>query len=64
VRQELGLSQAARPDRQVTDFYCDPVPKHDAFNRDFKSADAANAQSINDMPGQAAVAFGEWRQAK
>jgi transposase, IS5 family len=22
--------------RQFTDFYCDPVPKHDAFNRGFK----------------------------
>ena len=21
--------------RQFTDFYCDPVPKHDAFNRGF-----------------------------
>ena len=30
---------------QLTDFYCDPVPKHDAFNRDFKSADAASALS-------------------
>jgi len=31
--------------RQFTDFYCDPVPKHDAFNRGFNRLTPQNAQS-------------------
>ena len=30
--------------RQFADFYCEPVPKHDAFQR-IRSADAGDAQS-------------------
>jgi len=44
--------------RQFTDFYCDPVPKHDAFNRGFNRLTPQTLKAINDMVVQAAVALG------
>jgi transposase, IS5 family len=44
--------------RQFTDFYCDPVPKHDAFNRGFNRLTPQTLEAINDMVVQAAVALG------
>ena len=43
--------------RQFTDFYCDPVPKHDAFNRGFNRLTPQTLKAINDMVVQAAVAL-------
>jgi IS5 family transposase len=44
--------------RQFTDFYCDPVPKHDAFNRGFNRLTPETLQAVNDLVVRAAVAFG------
>jgi transposase, IS5 family len=44
--------------RQFTDFYCDPVPKHDAFNRGFNRLTPQTLKAINDMVVQAAVGLG------
>jgi transposase, IS5 family len=44
--------------RQFTDFYCDPVPKHDAFNRGFNRLTPQTLKVINDMVVQAAVGLG------
>src|ERR1700723_1298013 len=44
--------------RQFTDFYCDPVPKHDAFNRGFNRLTPQTLKAINDMVVQAAVVLG------
>jgi transposase, IS5 family len=44
--------------RQFTDFYCDPVPKHDAFNRGFNRLTPQTLKAINDMVVQTAVALG------
>src|SRR6266581_2069152 len=44
--------------RQFTDFYCDPVPKHDAFNRGFNRLTPQTLKAINEMVVQAAVALG------
>jgi transposase, IS5 family len=44
--------------RQFTDFYCDPVPKHDAFNRGFNRLMPATLKAVNDLVVQAAVALG------
>src|SRR5215467_6044306 len=44
--------------RQFTDFYCDPVPKHDAFNRGFNRLIPQTLKAINDMVVQAAVVLG------
>jgi transposase, IS5 family len=44
--------------RQFTDFYCDPVPKHDAFNRGFNRLTPQTIKAINDMVVQAAVVLG------
>src|ERR1700693_143067 len=44
--------------RQFTDFYCDPVPKHDAFNRGFNRLTPATLKAVNDLVVQAAVALG------
>ena len=42
--------------RQFTDFYCRPVPKHDAFQRGFIAADATETlKAVNDLVVQAAV---------
>src|ERR1700682_6562030 len=44
--------------RQFTDFYCDPVPKHDAFNRGFNRLSPATLKAVNDLVVAAAVALG------
>jgi transposase, IS5 family len=44
--------------RQFTDFYCDPVPKHDAFNRGFNRLTPQTLKAVNDMVVQVAVALG------
>jgi transposase, IS5 family len=44
--------------RRFTDFYCDRVPKHDAFNRGFNRLTPQTLKAINDMVVQAAVALG------
>jgi transposase, IS5 family len=44
--------------RQFTDFYCDPVPKHDAFNRGFNRLTSQTLKAVNDMVVQAAVGLG------
>src|ERR1700693_4283686 len=44
--------------RQFTDFYCDPVPRHDAFNRGFNRLTAATPKAVHDLVGQPAVARG------
>ncbi len=44
--------------RQFTDFYCQPVPKHDAFNRAFNRLTPETLQAVNELVVQAAVAVG------
>jgi len=44
--------------RQFTDFYCDPVPKHDAFNRGFNRLTPETLKAVNDLLVQAAVKLG------
>ena len=44
--------------RRFTDFYCQPVPKHDAFQRGFVRLTAPTIRSVNEMLVQAAVALG------
>jgi transposase, IS5 family len=44
--------------RQFADFYCRPVPKHDAFQRGFTRLTPKTLRAINDMVVQAAVALG------
>src|SRR5262250_1026711 len=44
--------------RQFTDFYCDPVPKHDAFNRGFNRLTPQTLKAVNDIVVQAAVGLG------
>jgi transposase, IS5 family len=44
--------------RQFTDFYCDPVPKHDAFNRGFNRLTPATLKAVNALVVEAAVALG------
>src|SRR5712692_2138551 len=44
--------------RQFADFYCDPVPKHDAFNRGFNRLTPQTLKAINDLVVQAAVGLG------
>src|ERR1700688_708537 len=44
--------------REFTDFYCDPVPKHDAFNRGFNRLTPQTLKAVNDLVVQAAVALG------
>src|ERR1700694_3062849 len=41
--------------RQFTDFYCLPVPRHDAFNRGFNRLTPKTLKGINDLVVQAAV---------
>jgi transposase, IS5 family len=41
--------------RQFTDFYCLPVPRHDAFHRGFTRLTSETLKSINDLVVQAAV---------
>jgi len=44
--------------RQFADFYCDPVPKHDAFNRGFNRLTPETLKVVNDLVVQAAVDLG------
>jgi len=44
--------------RQFTDFYCDPVPKHDAFNRGFNRLTPQTLKAVNDLVVRAAVGLG------
>jgi transposase, IS5 family len=44
--------------RQFTDFYCEDVPKHDAFNRSFSRLTPATLKAINDLVVGAAVKLG------
>jgi IS5 family transposase len=44
--------------REFTDFYCDPVPKHDAFNRGFNRLTPQTVKAVNDLVVAAAVALG------
>jgi len=44
--------------RQFTDFYCQPVPRHDAFNRGFNRLTPETLKAINDLVVQAAVDLG------
>jgi IS5 family transposase len=44
--------------RQFADFYCDRVPKHDAFSRGFNRLTPATLKAINDLVVQAAVDLG------
>jgi IS5 family transposase len=41
--------------RQFTDFYCQPVPKHDAFNRAFNRLTPQTLQAVNALLVQAGV---------
>ena len=44
--------------RRFTDFYCEKVPKHDAFNRSFNRLTPATLKAINDLVVEAAVKLG------
>jgi IS5 family transposase len=44
--------------RQFTDFYCLPVPRHDAFHRGFNRLTPATLKAINELVVQAAVKLG------
>src|SRR5258708_7425818 len=44
--------------RQFTDFYCLPVPRHDAFNRGFNRLTPTTLKAINDLVVQAAGGLG------
>ena|SRR5271167_916008 len=49
--------------RQFTDFYCLPVPRHDAFHRGFTRLTPETLKAINELVVQAAV-DSDWRTAK
>jgi IS5 family transposase len=44
--------------RAFTDFYCEKVPKHDAFNRSFNRLTPATLKAVNDLVVAAAVKLG------
>ena len=44
--------------RQFTEFYCRPVPKHDAFNRAFNRLTPETLRTVNDLVVKAAVDLG------
>ena len=44
--------------RQFADFYCLPVPRHDAFHRGFNRLTPETLKAINDLVVQAAVELG------
>ncbi len=44
--------------RQFTDFYCAPVPKHDAFQRGFIRLTPQTLKAVNDLVIRAAVELG------
>ena len=50
--------------RQFTDFYCAPVPKHDAFQRSFVRLRPRTFKAINDLIVRAAVELGLENGAK
>src|ERR1700758_1134420 len=44
--------------RAFTDFYCEEVPKHDAFNRSFNRLTPATLKAINELVVETAVKLG------
>lgn len=44
--------------RQFAEFYCQPVPKHDAFQRAFVRVTPETLRAVNELVVQAAVALG------
>ena len=44
--------------RQFTDFHCEKVPRHDAFNRSFNRLTPATLKAVNDLVVEAAVKLG------
>ena len=44
--------------RAFADFYCEEVPKHDAFNRSFNRLTPATLKAVNDLVVEAAVKLG------
>ena len=44
--------------RAFTNFYCEEVPKHDAFNRSFNRLTPATLKAVNDLVVEAAVKLG------
>src|ERR1700758_5769606 len=44
--------------RAFTNFYCEEVPKHDAFNRSFNRLTPETLKAVNDLVVQAAVKLG------
>jgi transposase, IS5 family len=44
--------------RAFTDFYCEKVPKHDAFNRSFNRLTPTTLKAVNDLVVEAAVQLG------
>src|SRR5579864_9782473 len=44
--------------RAFTNFYCEAVPKHDAFNRSFNRLTPATLKAINELVVEAAVKLG------
>ena len=44
--------------RAFTDFYCEKVPQHDAFNRSFNRLTPATLKTVNDLIVEAAVKLG------
>src|SRR5580698_2087365 len=44
--------------RQFTEFYCQPVPKHDAFNRAFNRLTPQTVKAVNELVLKAAVDLG------
>jgi len=44
--------------RQFTDFYCQSVPKHDAFNRAFNRLTPETLRAVNELVVQIAVDLG------
>jgi IS5 family transposase len=50
--------------RQFTDFYCQAVPKHDAFHRAFVRQTAETLRCVNEVLVQAAVGpwAGRWKK--
>src|SRR5580692_2304018 len=44
--------------RQFTDFYCEDVPRHDAFNRSFNRLTPATLEALNELVVEAAVRLG------
>jgi IS5 family transposase len=44
--------------RSFTNFYCEEVPKHDAYNRSFNRLTPATLKAVNDLVVEAAVKLG------